>query len=184
MVNIELKTKSVQHWTGTEGRNSGSFPTGRSCSSTFFFSPLYQDGIVILINLEWCQFFVWRSCDNAEGRKKSTYSLSPYHQVARLLQIQSVEKICKKFVTHKINLDNCLGKSIHNHQKKILVQAGFVWRTLSLVGRTLQRAFSHSSKSILPGAMTKTSLLIRRKTKILTKTEVRQNIPDLVGLTG
>ena len=72
----------------------------------------------IVINMELCQFFVWRSCDNAEGRKKSTYSLSPHPQVARLLQIQSVEKICKKFVTHKINLDNCLGKSIHNYQKK------------------------------------------------------------------
>ena len=83
----------------------------------FSFSHFYQDGIVILI-MELCQFFIWRSCYNAVGRKKSTYSLSPHPQVARLLQIQSVEKICKKFVTHKINLDNCLGKSIHNHQKK------------------------------------------------------------------
>ena len=33
-------------------------------------------------------------------------------QVARLLQIPSVEKICKKFVTYKINLDNCIGKHV------------------------------------------------------------------------
>lgn len=33
-------------------------------------------------------------------------------QVARLLQIQSVEKICKKFVTHKITLENCIGDFI------------------------------------------------------------------------
>ena len=128
------------------------------------FSHFYQDGIVILI-MELCQFFIWRSCYNAVGRKKSTYSLSPHRQVARLLQIQSVEKVCKKFVTHKINLDNCLGKSIHNYQKtKSWLQAGFAWRTLSLDGQMLQRAFSHSSKSILPGAMTKTSLLTRTKT--------------------
>ena len=57
--------------------------------------------------------------------KKSTYSLSLHHQVARLLQIQSVEKICKKFVTHKINLDNCLGKSIQNYQKLNLVSGRF-----------------------------------------------------------
>ena len=119
------------------------------------------------------------------SREKKSTNNHYHRQVARLLQIQSVEKICKKFVTHKINLDNCLGKFIHNYQKtKSWLQAGFAWRTLSLDGQTLQRAFSHSSKSILPGAMTKTSLLIRRKTKILTKTEVRQNIPDLVGLTG
>ena len=99
-----------------------------------------------------------------KGGKNQSIHYHRTAQVARLLQIQSVEKICKKFVTHKINLDNCLGKSIHNHQKKILVQAGFVWRTLSLVGRTLQRAFSHSSKWILPGAMTKTNLLTRTKT--------------------
>ena len=136
MVNLELKTKSVQHRTGTEGRNSGSFPAGRSCSSTFFFSLLYQDGIVILINMEWCQFFVWRSCDNAEGRKKSTYSLSLHHQVARLLQIQSVEKICKKFVTHKINLDNCLGKSIHNYQKNKILIAGRFCLADSFIGWT------------------------------------------------
>ena len=31
-------------------------------------------------------------------------------QVARLLQIPTVEKVCKKFVTHKINLENCIGE--------------------------------------------------------------------------
>ena len=139
----------------------------------------------VLLTLAQCSLLSSASWGSDWGRKKSTYSLSLHPQVARLLQIQSVEKICKKFVTHKINLDNCLGKSIHNYQKtKSWLQAGFAWRTLSLVGRTLQRAFSHSSKSILPGATTKTSLLIRRKTKILTKTDVRQNIPDLMGLTG
>ena len=81
----------------------------------FSFAHFYQDGIVILI----MEFFIWRSCYTVVGRKKSTYSLSPHPQVARLLQIQSVEKICKKFVTHKINLDNCLGKSIHNYKKNL-----------------------------------------------------------------
>ena len=125
-----------------------------------------------------------RQC-RREGKIYLFIITAPTPQVARLLQIQSVEKICKKFVTHKINLDNCLGKFIHNYQKtKSWLQAGFAWRTLSLDGQTLQRAFSHSSKSILPGATTKTSLLIRTKTKILTKTDVRQKTPDLVGLTG
>ena len=31
-------------------------------------------------------------------------------QVARLLQIPSVEKICKKFVTHKMNVENIIGE--------------------------------------------------------------------------
>ena len=33
------------------------------------FSHFYQDGIVILI-MELCQFFIWRSCYTAVGRKK------------------------------------------------------------------------------------------------------------------
>ena len=99
------------------------------------FSHFYQDGIVILI-MELCQFFIWRSCYNAVGRKKSTYSLSPHPQVARLLQIQSVEKICKKFVTHKINLDNCLGKSIHNYQKKQNLGSGRFCLADSFIGWT------------------------------------------------
>ena len=111
MVNLELKTRSVQHRTGTEGRNSGSFPAGRSCSSTFFFSLLSRwnrhldYGILYLAKLLQC------------SREKKSTNNHYHRKVARLLQIQSVEKICKKFVTHKINLDNCLGKSIHNHQK-------------------------------------------------------------------
>ena len=139
-MNLELKTRSVQHRTGTEGRNSGSFPAGRSCSSTFFsllsrWNHHLDYGILYLAKLLQC------------SREKKSTNNHYHRQVARLLQIQSVEKICKKFVTHKINLDNCLGKSIHNYKKtKSWLQAGFVWRTLSLVGRTLQRAFSHSSK--------------------------------------
>ena len=97
-------------------------------------SHFYQDGIVILIT-ELCQFFIWRSCYNAVESKKSTKN--HYHrQVARLLQIQSVEKICKKFVTHKINLDNCLGKSIHNYQKNKILVAGRFCLADSFIGWT------------------------------------------------
>ena len=115
MVNLELKTKSVQHRTGTEGRNSGSFPAGKSCSSTFLFSLLSRwnrhldYGILYLAKLLHC----------SREEKINLFTISPHRQVARLLQIQSVEKICKKFVTHKINLDNCLGKSIHNYKKNL-----------------------------------------------------------------
>ena len=61
-----------------------------------------------------------------------------YHpsQVARLLQIQSVEKICKKFVTHKINLDNCLGKTVHNYQQNKILVAGRFCLADSFIGWT------------------------------------------------